>query len=65
MKKEESHSGYCTSLENWNLLRGSWVRVPPPPPKALVVQWIGRKLAEFQIQVRLLSRAQQRAALVL
>ena len=28
---EESHSGYCNSLENYNPLRGSWVRVPPPP----------------------------------
>lgn len=31
-KAEESHSGYCTCLENRNPSRGSWVRVPPPPP---------------------------------
>ena len=30
---EESHSGYCTSLENWNPSQGSWVRVPLPPHK--------------------------------
>ena len=34
---EESHSGYCTCLENKNPLPGSWVRVPPPPPTQFTI----------------------------
>ena len=35
---EESHSGYCTSFENWNPSRGSWVRVPPPPQSTFFIE---------------------------
>src|SRR4051812_1151990 len=37
LSAEESHSGYCNSLENCNPSRGSWVRVPPPPPRQFTI----------------------------
>ena len=36
---------------------GLWVRFPPSPPNALVVQWIRRKVADLVMQVRILPRA--------
>ena len=56
---EESHSGYCTGLENRNPAMGSWVRVPLPPP-ALVVQRIEHRFSKPRIEVRFLSRAHLR-----